>query len=1069
MPVSSLCGVKANNALVAQSTIADKVQNMFDFLTNGNSEKIVSITDTIKECYSAFLQQSRNIDMATVDIFRNIDSFVEHITKGAFNSMKALESQKDHPLIRDEVDRDIKAFADIAVSVLNNDNMEFLRKTQDVIDHYASTRSFLIHSAELMSVNKWAENKFVKFLTFTPFTFDRAAIFNSSPIIRPVYDELTKLDSQVNRLHANALKGKERIASKLRDANLSEADFGKIVETMISVSQYNPDARSEVVDVTTQRSKADDLILSKLREYEGFEAADEVLLAHVKDVWMSYRKMNYGSSIGESMFDLPAGYNALDPKYADGFLPSFIIVNIRKANLADAVRSTGNINLDHEYIKDAITIAEQFKVEVKDGIPEIKWKWKKDYYPHASEISNDASLANHILMDKSTDEAAALYSKSNLNSIDPELAFNALTENIENIRSRTNQSSMRLFSAYLAGISNHNGQGRVVDGLVLGNGRHEAYDAWISTMGKAGDNNMNHRTIIEYVDKISESMSKQVDSDLIKANSWFKKHLQAIVGLTAQAPLSTSAVNNIVGAGSQMATELGIKDAVSVLGEWFTESTPGSTEKLIKDMVKDHQLQNAHGIKLTEHSSINYEQVENIKDANFLIKTIDKVSDTMIKTGQHISDQGILSPITLIASALQHSIEAANTVVKYDKLKSVSSGIETVLGKTKGRFWSMSGSEELILNVEGSIKYSMVSNAITLRNAGLKAGGRNPMTIEQTKSFTKELMEHPLFKSEVMDKWKHIAGDFSNHAKPFWAWLDAQDAATKTEIVTAVIKQAYSMFRPVGTMIVRSAGRGVVKSFSKNNIARKRVGATILQGMLAAYYIANNEEGVSIPIVANASAITTAIKPSLEIANMIKIFGGLKMTESEYQNTLRSFSSVIGGVPFGGTIERFAQGAIGETPQEASSGLSSHKISKGLQNLFDDMADPLYMIKAVIETTHMTDESINKLNSYKQAYSSNGVPMINTLTSLNKPFKTIIEGFRIAGGMAGARLSDDPKEKNALYRDVQSNIARTALSVVGLNSFIKYNTIDANSTAKARRERLEHNKEFADGWKGIFK
>jgi hypothetical protein len=1051
---ASECEVKYKSASqLREIGIADKVEKYFSFLSETSGMK-GSIATKIKNAFSArlFIEPG---DLNPYKVFEDVDSFIHFLSRGVFSSKEELSKTSDAGLT-DEINGYIKAFSDVSVGILNNDDIEFLNHNTDMIEHYSVARSFLTYSVKLASAEKWAENPLVKLLTLTPFTFDRGAKFSSNPLIKPAYDELLKLNSAVNRMTNMSLDKKEKLLLRAQEIGLQDEDIGSIVKVMEYIGSLEKTERATVEEENS-------LIKSTLSK--RFDLVDDAFITKAKDIWSEYCKFNYGSAVGEMLFDLPEGYHPLDKKYSDGFLPMFVTSNVQKARLGKMIIATGNINTENEFIKDAMDAARVFDVTEVNGRPDIEWKWKERYFPHNRVFANDSELGKNEGY-RSVQETNAL-NKSNEKTPEEIEFVNSLNFNIENIRHKTNLSATRMFTSFLIGISGYRGDADMTKDILKSDRQHPVYEDWVAAGGKNG-NRSNHIVIKDYIDRMVARWDKPIDIQEQRNSSLFKKTMMSAVGLMSTLPLAGSAINNLAGAASQAANELGIKDTFSLMASWIVEHPQGSTEYLIKEEVKKSQIFEAHGIKLKKHSSIEY-NIQN-GEVSGIHRVIDELANIGIKTGQIVGEHGLLSPFALTLEAVKASLDFASSKVHVKGIENISSGIGKILEVGKDQIWSMSGSEDAILNVEAAVKYNMLSNAIRLRNIGLTSSGKSIMNEATTKAFIKEYQESTLTKSEVMDKWKHIAGDFSEHAKPFWSWLDLKDATSKMDITKAVVQQAYGMFRPVGLFLAQGAIRGVAQGVSSNVPVRRRLGFATIQLLLTALQISNRDEGLDIAIVSQVGLMSPAINSLTTVETMFKVFSGVPVKENEFKSMYNTFQRTVGGIPFGGTIGRVTEGWLGDSNAEFIRGLENpSNISKGLKNLYNDLSDPFYMVKSMITMVHLNDESINRLNSYRKEYSSNGIPMLSSLTAMNKPMKQMIDISRMGMDVVGAKLSDDAKLSNNLLRDAQKNLTTLVMSGLGLNSYIKLDAVEANSKAQARKAKIKNDAKYKTGWEGLFK
>jgi len=380
----------------------------------------------------------------------------------------------------------------------------------------------------------------------------------------------------------------------------------------------------------------------------------------------------------------------------------------------------------------------------------------------------------------------------------------------------------------------------------------------------------------------------------------------------------------------------------------------------------------------------------------------------------------------------------------------------------------MSGSEDMILNVESGIKFSMFNSAVKMKNAARRANQLPDMTDVEMKKFVKEYSESVLVKSTVMDKWKYIAGDFSEHAKPFWSWLDLKASDNgKVDILKGVGKQLYGMFRPVGLMVGKSASRSVYTAL-RSTTGRKRLGYMVFQGLMSANQFTSGDSGLSVPLVSQINPLSQPISAAQTMITLFDIMSGRNVSEDEFKSMYNIIGRTVGGIPLGGTITRFSEGWLGDNANSFFKGMTDWtEMDGGLKNLYDDLADPFYMVKSVTEAIHMNDKSLERLKSYDQAYSTNGIPMMASLTSMNKPLKQWIKMFRTGSELAQSKFAS-PDMSNEMLRDAQSNISQIVLSGVGLNSYVKLDAVKANGIAKARREKMKVNKKYADGWRTVF-
>jgi len=304
------------------------------------------------------------------------------------------------------------------------------------------------------------------------------------------------------------------------------------------------------------------------------------------------------------------------------------------------------------------------------------------------------------------------------------------------------------------------------------------YAAWRAEKGSEGSDMEDgmYRRYHEYVIKQFEGRTKRKKNQSKTFNT-FKKLGLMTLGLQGTMGLSESALNNYIqgtiGALNIVSGEQYV-DLAFNLGR--AKNNPDKNIGIIADVVKKESEGKIKGRK-----------------ASFVLTDVDANNQ----------DQFLKAGFKLAEAAMSYGpLLPALTILK---------PLSKMLGKSteplKDRFYSMTGSEQILRNFNSKVLMNMVH----AKYVAQKAAGTAPKTQKGLEEFVKNIMKDNQYYFDRFDQT--MFGDFDKQTKPFWTY-SLNSAEKYRDLFTGLAGAQFYMFRQAGMFgLLGSISQGLAKPF----------------------------------------------------------------------------------------------------------------------------------------------------------------------------------------------------------------------------------------------------------------
>ena len=1036
--------------------VASELVNKFYTYVHGKSSKGLNTAYKAEmfKHYQKAISAKTLVDAATekelrpTKVMTDLDTFVDYITNGVYKHMTELESDNGEAITQAVTDN-LKTFSSIIVNLISTEDYEQLKNHELARSGMKAVKSMIGMEVMLKKNVDAAESWITKILRFDLVSSDRAKVFASHPFLSEAYLAKKQLASMSQSAANYGLEMKSKLVNDARGYGMTEENLGTIINTLedfglrMNAEKAEYEALDDIDKQNATPPKNDAEILTEAKsliegKFSNVTNLNSFTNASL-ELWKQYKAFNYGFKINEgegaSLFGLPEGYRPMDPSYEDGYLPKIVRMNIARENWINKMGEFSDVNTNSELLKEITGISKQFK---QDENGDIGWKWMKNYFPHHSNFEQHNIIGNDKVIMQSADDATAFYQR-NKPKTNRDIEFsNDLETTIQNIRYRSNMAIDKLFTAYVASVTGYSGDKAIMKDVIHSGERSAAHNAWVKA-----NNSVYNSSLKDYVN----GMSKRFERKSKESSNRFRVARKLGVGvlsIQASMPLAGSSIGNLIGAGSAGMDQLGVTSFFKQIAEYEKKHPAGTVDEYVQRKIRETEDMNL-GVK-----AIRFAEEDTIIDKDsysILEKSLDKFGGGMIKSGEHIMRHGLMSPITVMASAakgliklslttskLIHSKEAVDEKNIGRKRETFVGKIDTAIELTGDKAWaSMSGSERLLLKIQSMTEYDKTLKAVKLKNTSLINNNKEPMKVgtKELDNFIENYRNSTLHTKEVLNNWKNIVGDFTEDTKPFWAWATLRDAESIDEVLLGTMATSYYMFKQVGLFLTQNTFRTVGKSTASILDGEYRVGmssyALAIAGLTLLDMFTEEEGGMSTPLTNQINPASAVVDPAMSLIKAIgSVWTGAKMSENEYTKFKYSITRGLGGMPFGGTAQQLWDGY-----EEGHTALAAAK------NVINDIYDPVYMLRTFMEQVATDTDDLDLIPKLKKEYKKNGIPILQQITAQNKTFDRIIDMVGIASKTYSTQLGNlSPSDKNKLSYSASQDWSKFLLGLMGSMPFV---------------------------------